>query len=322
VQKKILTIALALGILLFCFLIYRAGPAQILDGIKALSWQSFLILMGLRLVYWILRTYNWKVVVECFDKGQPFLLLLEARLVANAISYLTPSAMLGGEPIRALMLDGPGRKKGLASVTLDKTIEIVTMALFTILAVLIALLWIPMPLRLKAVFAGFVGLVLALCLILLAKQRQGFFIWMVDALGKIRIHFRFIERNRDKIREIDSYISAFYREHRAKIPVVALLYSLTFLFWAVEIHMTLLFLHVPGLTFIKSLLVITLGNIALLVPTVPASLGVYEITNIGVFALLGWGAAIALSMAIIRRVIMLLWTGTGLLIMAKHQIKS
>jgi hypothetical protein len=133
--------------------------------------------------------------------------------------------------------------------------------------------------------------------------------------------FRFVERNRDKIREIDSYISSFYREHRAKIPLVALLYSVTFLFWAVEIHMTLLFLHVPGLTFVKSLFVITLGNIALLVPTVPASLGVYEITNIGVFALLGWGAAIALSMAIIRRVIMLLWTGIGLLIMAKHQIK-
>jgi len=127
--------------------------------------------------------------------------------------------------------------------------------------------------------------------------------------------------NNPFIRAIDSYISAFYREHRAKIPVAALLYSLTFLFWAVEIHMTLLFLHVPGLTFVKSLFVITLGNIALLVPTVPASLGVYEITNIGIFALLGWGAAIALSMAITRRVIMLLWTGIGLLIMAKHQIK-
>lgn len=221
-RKKILTVTLALGVLLFGFLIYKAGPAQILDRIKALSWKSFLI---------------------------------------------------------------------------------------------------PMPLRLKAVFAGFVGLMLALCLVLLAKQRQGFFIWMVKALGKIRIRFRFVERNMDKIREIDSYISSFYREHRAKIPLVALLYSVTFLFWAVEIHMTLLFLHVPGLTFVKSLFVITLGNIALLVPTVPASLGVYEITNIGVFALLGWGAAIALSMAIIRRVLMLLWTGIGLLIMAKHQIK-
>jgi len=49
VRKKILTVTLTLGVLLFCFLIYKAGPAQILDGIKALSWKSFLILMPLRL---------------------------------------------------------------------------------------------------------------------------------------------------------------------------------------------------------------------------------------------------------------------------------
>ena len=102
-RKKILRISLVVGIVLFCLVIYKVGPGQILNYIKRLSWKSFLVLFGLRIIYWILRTFNWKTVARFFDLRQSYFLLFEARIVANAISYLTPSAMLGGEPIRALM---------------------------------------------------------------------------------------------------------------------------------------------------------------------------------------------------------------------------
>ena len=319
-RKKILRISLVVGILLFCLVVYKVGPGQILNYIKRLSWKSFLVLFGLRIIYWILRTFNWKTVARFFDTRQSYFLLFEARIVANAISYLTPSAMLGGEPIRALMMDGTSRRKNIATVVLDKTIEIITMSFFTILAVVIAIICIPMPVQYRILFIVFVVLTIFLCLFLWLKQKQGFFIWIFNVLGKIKIRSRFIERNKEKIRDVDGYISDFYRNHKTKIPLIAFLYSLTFLFWVAEIHVTLLFLKAPGLTLFKSFLVITMGNVALLLPTIPASLGVYEITNVGIFALLGWRADIALSMAIIRRILMLLWTGIGLLAMARNEL--
>ncbi len=131
-----------------------------------------------------------------------------------------------------------------------------------------------------------------------------------------------MEDKRDSLREVDAALAEFYRERRAKIPAVVGLYTLSYLIWAVEIDVTLRFLGAPDLTFIKSLLVISLGNVAFLLPGVPASLGVYELTNVGVFKVLGWSAGMAVALSVIRRLLALAWTAFGLLALYWRQRRS
>jgi uncharacterized protein (TIRG00374 family) len=321
-KKRIIRISLVFGALLFAFLVYKAGPSQIFANIKKLTWRSLLVLLGLRLVYWMLRTFNWKMIFECYDRKLSFLHLFGARVADHAVSYLMPSAMMGGGPIRAIMVDGSSKRRSFATVVLDKTIEVFTTAFFIILAVAVAIIRIPMSGTSKSFFTAFAALTLVLCGFLLVKQkRSGLFNWGMDTLARFKIRPKFIGSIRHYLRDIDAHISDFYKNHREKIHWLVILYSLTFLLWTIEIHLTLLFLKAPGITLFKSFLIVALGNVAFLLPTVPASLGVYEITNIGIFALLGMGPGIAMSMVVIRRIISLFWTGVGLLAMLKNQVK-
>jgi uncharacterized membrane protein YbhN (UPF0104 family) len=65
-----------------------------------------------------------------------------------------------------------------------------------------------------------------------------------------------------------------------------------------------------------------LGNVAFLLPGVPASLGVYELTNVGVFKVLGWSAGMAVALSVIRRLLALAWTAFGLLALYWRQRRS
>jgi uncharacterized protein (TIRG00374 family) len=286
-----------------------------LAAVGRLTVLQWTILAGLRLAYWLLRTFNWKQVFDRYEARQPFHRLFEARIADNAVGFITPSAMLGGLPVRALLLPGIDRRRVFASAVLDKTIEIFTLAAATVLAMLAAMAALPMSTSARLLFGLFVGLAAALCLAILAGQRRGFFLGIFDRLARIGVRPRWVEKNRPALRDVDDTIAGFHREHRAAIPAIAALYLLSYFVWAFEIDVTLRFLGAPGLTLIKSLLVVSLGNVALLLPTVPASLGVYEVTNVGVFAVLGWPAGLAIALSLIRRLLALAWTAAGLAVL-------
>jgi uncharacterized protein (TIRG00374 family) len=308
-------LSLFLGLALFALAVWRSGPRSMIESVGRLSPVQWSVLAGLRLAYWLLRTFNWKQVFDRYEARQPFLRLFEARIADNAVGFITPSAMLGGLPVRALLLPGLDRRRVFASAVLDKTIEIFTLAAASVLAMLAAMIVLPMPGSARLVFGLFIVLASALCLGLLAGQRRGFFLGIIDRLARLGVRPRWAEKIRPSLRDVDEAIAGFHRDHRAAIPAVAALYMLSYFVWAFEIDVTLRFLGAPGLTLVKSLLVVSLGNVAMLLPTVPASLGVYEVTNVGVFAVLGWPAGLAIALSVIRRLLALAWTAAGLAVL-------
>jgi uncharacterized protein (TIRG00374 family) len=132
-------------------------------------------------------------------------------------------------------------------------------------------------------------------------------------MARLKIRPKFLEKHREKITETDEHISRFYRDHQGAFLKVFLLYSLLMVLWATEIHINLLFIGVKGITFGDSLIVTALGNLAFVFPFIPGSLGLYEATYIGLFALLGQPARVGLTLVLIRRLIALLMAGFGLL---------
>jgi uncharacterized protein (TIRG00374 family) len=314
-KNKILRISLLIGVVIFGFLVYKIGLFKIWENIRKITWQNFLILMGLRFLYWVLRTINWKVIFEQYEKGASLLHMYGARMCSHAVSQLTPSAQVGGEAARIYMLDCSSKRISIASVVVDKTIEFLAVVVFTTIAVAIVIFRIPLPVKLKTVFIAVVAASTFLLLFLISKQRKGLFEWLINLLKKIKIRPRFVEKNKEKIKELDEHISDFYSKHRGAFLKVFLLYSLMILLWAAEIHMTLMFIGADDITFLDSFLITALGNLAFMFPLIPGSLGIYEVTYIALFALLGYGTDVAFTLVLIRRIIALLWAGLGLLSM-------
>jgi len=320
-RKKVLRWAWIIGIALFGFLLYKIGPGKIWEDIKKLTWLSFLILILLRMIYWASRTLIWQIVYRSYDCQVSFLNLFSARLAGYAVSFLTPGAFFGGEAIRAMMVDTTNRKKCLASIVVDRTLEISSVIFFAVIAAVITVTQIPMSFRAKAILAVLIAFLSVFILFMLAKQRQGFFLWIIAALGKIRIRFKFLQKYMPKIQETDEYISDFYSSHRRTFFVALFLYALANLFWVAEIYVTLVFMDAEGVTPLKAFIVVSLSVFGFMIPAIPASLGTLEITNVALFALLGLGAGTGFSMTIIRRILSLVGSGVGLLWMALKGVK-
>ncbi len=319
-RTKFLTLSWILGLGLFVVIIARTGKGRIWDSLKQLSWRSLALLFVLRLVYWLMRTYYWKIILNSYGERPSFANLFAARLAGHALSYLTPSSHFGGEAVRTLLVDCRDRKKALASIIVDTTLEILTVVLFVMAAVVMAVSRAGLPGKVKFFLVAAAAAAGLAVLFILNRQRKGIFIWLLDLLGKIRIRPGILERNRDKIRQVDDHIADFVKGRRNVWVRAVGFNGLIILFWTLEIHLTIAFLRAVKADYLLSFMITTLGTLAFVIPAIPASLGTFELTYVGLFALFGLSSGLAVGVTIVRRILALFWAGTGLVfVMANNK---
>jgi uncharacterized protein (TIRG00374 family) len=311
-----------LGVGLFIYLIVKTGPKEILRTIGRLSLLEVGALLGLRLLYWLIRTFNWRALLVASGERVPFGHILGARVAGYAVSYLTPAGAIGGETVRIFCLDSVERNKVLATVIVDKTVEFLAGLSSIALAIVFLITEFALPRRQKLwLFAAIAVLVLGLFFIIL-KQKQGLFTWALDTLKKIRIRIPFLESRRDKILETDAHISDFYaRNSRLFLAIFASYFAQSWL-WAAEIYLTFVFLGSGHPTFLKCFLIVTLGSFYSFLP-VPGSVGVYELTYVSLFVLLRIELSSGMAVIVIRRLLGMIWAGIGLIpLVRKRSAKS
>lgn len=310
-KRKFIHVFVLVGILIFAFIIYKIGLNEIWHNISQISLLNFFILVGLRILYWLLRTICWKTILDIYEENT-LLNLFKARMAGHSVSQLTPTAIVGSEATRIYMAGSSSRKVSLASVIVDKTIEFLVVVFFTIIGVSMVLFRISLPGKLKTIFI--IGVIIATFLVLLfvTKQKKGLFGWFINILGKLRIKPKFMDKYKKKITETDEHISHFYKKNQSTFIKAFLLYALLIMLWATEIHLGLIFIGINNVSFIDSFLITVLGNLAFIFPFIPGSLGIYEATYIGLFAIFGMSAGTALTLVLIRRIIALLLAGFGL----------
>lgn len=297
----------------FVYLFLRLGPDRIWELLRRMSWRQWLILLAARLVYWMIRAVNWRLVLTHFRAPVSVARLLAARLAGHAVSYLTPSAKLGGEAVRILILNRVDRGIVLASAVVDKTIEFLAMILLLGAAVLIAVLKVSMPGGQRLALVSVTAVAALALVLLLAVQRRGLFTRLLDGLARLRIRFAFLEKRRERLREADARIAEFYRRRRGVFAVIFLLYGGMGMLWAMELRLTFVFLGAPDVSWLNCFLLVMLGSLSYLIPALPASLGIYELTYVSLFALLGIDLEQGLAALLVRRVLGLAWAGLGLI---------
>ncbi len=321
-KKKITLILSIIGVALFINLIRKIGISTILNTVKNISPLFLLILLFLRFIFWIIRTINWKIILLKCSIKLPFWKIFYARISGFTVNYLTPSANIAGEAARVMIINKDTDKNTLSTVILDKTIELIASAFTVMIAIAIAIYMIPMHRVQKYIYVGFILFSIISIIFVLRKQHQGLLKWIIGKLDKLKISFKFINNNLEKIKEIDENISSFYKNNKSSFIVILSLYFLQMLIWTSEIFFTLRFLGMDSITFLNSFLIVSLGTVAFMLPVLPGGIGVYELTYLAIFELLGLNAAFCMALVITRRVIALVWAGIGLIFFAKAGIKK
>ena len=138
-KKLVAAASVVIGVLLFVIVLAFAGFDQIIEPFRKFSLSYLALFLLATAVLHAISTWRWSAVLKYQGLKVPFLLLLRYRIIGTAISYLTPAARVGGEPVRGFLLKKKlGIKAGhtyssvLIEMSLGMSIDAVLMSVILI----------------------------------------------------------------------------------------------------------------------------------------------------------------------------------------------
>ncbi len=296
---------------LFLWILGTQDLSAVWRQVKNLEWRFGLVLL-FYLVIFGLDTLGWHFALDP-NTRIPWNRLFRIRLAGEAVNYWTPTAWVGGEPVKAHLLSKRYEvpfAEGMASVVIAKTTFSLSMFLFIVTGIILTFFtqpvnasvwrWVLITLPVLGVLLGFFLLVQ-----FLQPFARGVSLFRWIAPGWLR-------RIESKVREWDRAIVAFYRQSPR---AVFLSFAFHFLGWVAgvfEVFLILRFLRIPvSLTTAWSIesLWILLKTGAFLIP---ASLGASEGLALLICLGLGINAVSGLALALTRRARELAWMGLGM----------
>jgi uncharacterized protein (TIRG00374 family) len=164
-KKKIslLVISLVFGLSLFGYTIYTSGWDNIVYTLKQFSLLKFLFFVLISFVNFYLYSLRWELIVKAIfpEKKIKALTFFMDRMAGFAVSYVTPVAQMGGEPLRLMLMEEEGvpRKEAASSIVIDKGFEIATLIIFISSGILVSIFEPGLSVESKIVF-GVIGAIM------------------------------------------------------------------------------------------------------------------------------------------------------------------
>jgi glycosyltransferase 2 family protein len=297
------------GLGVVAYLLHEVGARAVLSSVRALGWTLPIVLVLPYSVSLALDTLAWRLLLP--DRHIPLPVLLRARLAGEAVNLVTPTAAVGGEPLKAYLLRPyVPLGEGLASVVMDKTAVVAGQVAFLLgglgLAASILPPESPLVITMVLLFVVELGAVIGFIVV----QTLGVFGGGGRVLGRMGVAPA--ERYQQRLNALDHHLRRFYRERRGRVCGSALLHAAAWASGAVEIYLVLALLRASPSA--QAALVIDAFGAAVKFASfmIPASLGALEGGYIAVFGALGFGGALGLSYTLVRRLRELLWAALGL----------
>ena len=306
-------ILLVLGVAFLAYLILQVGPGMVLASLQTLSWRLLVVLIFPFGLVTLLDTLGWRFAFHT-DRAS-FLTLYSVRLAGEACNVTTPTAAVGGEPVKAFLLrPRVPLEEGLASVIVGKTT--VTLAQGCFLALGLAVAWGLFPLP-SAFLRGMTWLLVVEVVLLggfVLVQLRGIFSGGLKFLKGMGLAWG--QRHGEQLRRLDHSLATFYREQRGRLGVSILFNFLGWVAGSLEVYLILYFLGIPVSLATALVIEAFAAAIKFAAFLIPGGLGAVEGGSVAVFTAFGLGAAFGLSFALIRRIRELTWVTAGLILLA------
>ncbi|MGH7275153.1 MAG: lysylphosphatidylglycerol synthase transmembrane domain-containing protein [Nitrospiria bacterium] len=320
-MRRFKLLLLCLGLALLALMIHQIGLGNILNEISQLGFNIVFILIPYCFVY-LLDALAWRTTLREKAKEIQFPNLFLTRMAGEAINYITPSAYLGGEPVKAYLLQKHGIPlvDGLASVVTAKTVMVIAQVFFVLLG--IGLSFASHPNNTGIIYAAILIVILVslAATFLVVAQHRGMFAGLLWLLELMRLPAGFLKRREDKLKDLDATILTFYGQHRLGFLLTLIFFFLGWLVGSLEIYLLLYYLDLSfDLRTAVSLEALVLV-IRAAVFFIPSGLGAQEGGNILLFASFGFSPVTAMTFSIVRRMREVIWISIGLLYLAKQEI--
>lgn len=310
----VVAVMFLLGLALSIWLILQTGLGAIVTAFQEASWWTISGYVLISVLIAVGLTVKWRVVLDAYGISLPFYTLFAYRLIGFAVQYVTPAAHVGGEPVRALLLDKQGipLKVGFATAIVDRSIELLFNVVFFFIGALIIVNTAAFPLRerLLAVVLSLILVSAASILVANIIGKRRVLVPLCERLGMAR--FRKWRSWRHAVNEMELLIEHFYANRRRHFNAAVVVNILLWVLMYFEYKFALFILGYNA-DLLSIFVFLTGVGIAYSIP-VPAALGVLELGQITAATLLGVSPAIALALALVVRSRDILWAITGIVL--------
>jgi len=311
--RSVRPVLILAGLGVVAYLFYQVGPRAVWGSVQTLGWRLPIVLLFPTAAAVVLDTLGWRVLLP--NHHIPLGVLLRARLAGEAVNLTTPTASVGGEPLKAYLLRPyVPITESLASVVVDKTTVVAGQTLLLGIGLFLAASVLPLGSPLMLAMAGLLVVEIVAVSGFVLVQTLGVFGGGGRALG--RMGMGPAARYQEGLNALDHELRRFYRERRGCLLGSVLLHGIGWATGGFEIYLVLAFLGLAP-SVVMALVIEAFGAaIKFASFMIPASLGALEGGHVAIFGALGLGGAMGLSYTLIRRLREAVWIALGLLWLA------
>ena len=305
--------AVLIGLLLLAYLVRRAGPAKLLEGIVSIGW-GLVVVIALAGISQMVRTWAWRLTILDARHRPSFARMFALRLGSEAASQVGVFGQVCGDTWR---IAGLGAQLPLAtritSVALDRALFTLSSTVVTIAGVASVAFLLPLSGKITLYANIFVLATMGtvfLCVIAV-RRRWAVLSGPAGALGRLGRLGHWVESKRETIRSVENELLDFFHHSPGAFWKSFTLQIASQVAAVSEVYLILRFmgghagfssaLAIEGFT--KLVNVIGLIN--------PGNAGTYEGGNMLLAKLAGMGATAGLTLGLIRRVRALFWAAVG-----------
>lgn len=306
-KTLLLFFSILAGVLLLISAFSQVELADITAAFFLFPKEGFLAVFLINfLAVFLVSAKRWQAILRGQGCRLGFSKVVRAKMAGFTLSYITPSAMIGGEPVRAYMAkeeSGCGWEKSFASVIIDQAIFFT--CLFAAMIAGFFLLAEHFSLPTEVLYAFFFVFFLSVSVLYVFYKRilnrkaedPAFFTYLLRKTGLDRLNF--VRRRLDSVDITEKSIEKFFHEEKSCFFQA--------LFWAVaetllgvaSVALTCFYLGRPlGVT--ESFGVFFFLTLANFFP-IPGALGSLEFALSFAFGILGMGKDAGLAFSLVYR---------------------
>ncbi len=301
--KKIFQVILGLGIgaLCFYFIIGYAGLSDIFQKFAgmAIGWIGLFFFISICID--LTLALRWWVILKYHGHYVPYPIMLAYRMMGYAVSYITPSARVGGEAVRALMLKrhGISSADAFSSVILDKALELTAYIFFGAIGAVMVLLTFKVPKLTYVLMVVAFALTVYLEYKFFSKLKSPDKLFLGIGKKWRLLKYNWGKKLFAKLDEIEESMSAFLNYSMKGFLIAILMSGFLWLLMFAEYWVIMQMLGHPTSLVHIFLIGVFLG-ISLMIP-VPAALGVMEGGQGSLFKMLGKEASLGVAFSLMIR---------------------
>jgi hypothetical protein len=316
-------LAALFGAGLFAWIIQQTKIEPIVEGLKSVGW-GFIVILVLSGVRPLVRAAAWRL---CTPGAHQLRIrdTFPAFLTGEALGNVTPLGLFVSEPTKAVFVrhrvSMMTAVSGLATENVLYTLSVAVVIATGTVALLFSF-DVPRAVRLASTIVVTIMLgLLAVAAWVLTRQVR-VMTGMLDRLHRYRLAPRALMERLEKLRVLEDRIYTFHRVYPERLLPVLALETAYHVAGVAEVFVTLMWVsHAP--TLLVAFVVETANRATnVIFKFVPMRLGVDEAGTEILTAVLGYPSATGVTLAIVRKMRVLFWTGVGLLLLARRGLSA